>query len=172
MGDFWVLTPPILSNITTILNRGSSLANKNNVWNIFEGFNYLWKRDGPQVSTFGTTMAPLFLLSSNAEKFHPLIQICQNEVFISSPFFGKNTITFCNIWDIFTRKQDGVTNQMSRTKIWQIIFYPHDSWSTSCKKIGLNIFQFCCYRSQSTFKKNFTWIFKFDWFSWYHSYII
>ena len=33
------------------------------------------------------------------------------------------------------------------------------------------IFQFCTYRSQKTFQKNFYWIFKFGCFSWYHTYI-
>ena len=53
-------------------------------------------------------------------------------VSISSHFPRKNTITFCNIWDIFTRKQGGVTSQRVRIKIWQILFHPHDFWSTSC----------------------------------------
>ena len=64
---------------------------------------------------------------------------------------GKNAITFCNIWDIFTRKQGEVKSQMGRIKIWQILFHPHDSWSTSCKK---TLVQICGYRSQRTFLKN------------------
>ena len=70
-------------------------------------------------------------------------QICHNEVFIYSPLSEKNTIAFCNIWDIFTRKQGGVTSQRVRIKIWQILFHPYDSWSTFCKVFDPNIFQFC-----------------------------
>ena len=62
LGGFWVLTPPIWSNIADIFIRGSTLANKNTVWNFFEGFKYLWKRDGREISTFGPTLTPLFLL--------------------------------------------------------------------------------------------------------------
>ena len=87
---------------------------------------------------------------------HWAIQIYQNEVFISSPLSGKNTVTFCNICDIFIRKQGGVKSQRNRIKIWQKLFHPHDSGSTSCKKILVQIFQFSVYRSQRTFQKNNT----------------
>ena len=71
---------------------------------------------------------------------HWAIQICQNQGFISSALSGKNTITFCNIWAIFAKKQGRVTNQRVRIKIWQILYYPHNSWSTFCKKILVPIF--------------------------------
>ena len=42
---------------------------------------------------------------------------------------------FCNIWAIFSRNRGrGVTSQRVRIKIWEILFHPHDSWSSSCKK--------------------------------------
>ena len=68
---------------------------------------------------------------------------------------GKNTITSCNIWDIFIRKQGRVTSQGGRTKISQLLFHPQDSWSTSCKKILVQIFYSLRYISQRTFQKNF-----------------
>ena len=45
-----------------ILNRGSTLAERNTAQKIFEGFVYIWKRDGLKVSTFGPILTPLFLL--------------------------------------------------------------------------------------------------------------
>ena len=62
LGDFWVLTPPIWSNIAAILTRVSTLANKNTVWKFFEEFEYLWKKEGRKISTLGPTLTPLFLL--------------------------------------------------------------------------------------------------------------
>ena len=62
MGGFWALISAIWCNIGKILNNGSTLANKNIVSNFFEGFFYLWKRDGPKVSTFAPTLTLLFLL--------------------------------------------------------------------------------------------------------------
>ena len=102
---------------------------------------------------------------------HWSIQICENEVFIFSPLSGKNTI-FSNIWDIFTMKQGGVTSQRSRIKIWQILFHPNDSWSTSCKKILFQMFSsFKASDHKGHFGKILTRIFKFGWLSFYHSYI-
>ena len=71
------------------------------------------------------------------------------------PFPGK-MIIICNIWAIFARKQGGITSQRVRIKIWQILFHPHYSWSTSYKKnFDSDNFQFCGYRSQRTFQKSF-----------------
>ena len=58
----------------------------------------------------------------------------QNRGFISSPLSGKNTITFCNIWAIFARKQGGVTSERVRIKIRQNLFHPHSSCQISVKK--------------------------------------
>ena len=159
--------------------RGSTLANKNTVWKILEGLVYLWKRHRLRVSTFGPTLTPLFPLNMAkihknkqwSEKLQPLsYPICQNEVFISSPFSEENTITFA-IFGIFLRgKRVGVTSQRSRIKVWQILFYPHDSWSTSCKKVLDQIFpSFAATDHKGHFR---TWIFKFGRFSWYHFYIV
>ena len=68
------------------------------------------------------------------------------------PFPGKYDYFFQYL-EYFYQKKGGITSQ---TEIWQILFHPHDSWWTSCeKKICSNIFQFCGYRSQRTFQKNF-----------------
>ena len=93
---------------------------------------------------------------------HWAIQICQNQDYISSHLSGKSTIIFFNIWALFARKQGRVTNQRVRIKIWQ-------NFVNLWKHFGSNIFQFCSYKSQSTFQKNFNWIFKFSCFSWYHA---
>ena len=65
-GSFWEAFGPLLSqiwpNIAEILTTGNALANKNTVWKFFERFEYLWKRVGPKVSTFGRTLTSLFLL--------------------------------------------------------------------------------------------------------------
>ena len=160
-----------------------SLANKNTVWKKIFRVQLFMEKGRTQSSTFGPTSTPLFLLKmAKIEKksavvrknfSHWAIQICQSEVFISSSFSRKNTITFCNIWDIFTRKQDGVTSQRSRIKILQMIFHPHDSWSSSCKKNLVQIFSsFAALDHKGRFRKILTRIFKFGWFSWYHTYIV
>ena len=79
-GKFLDPNSQIWSNIVEILTRGSTLANKNIVWKFLEGFEYLWKMDGPKVNIFGPTLSLLFLLkmvkiekiSSSAEKLQPL----------------------------------------------------------------------------------------------------
>ena len=133
-------------------------------------------RDGPKVSTFGPTLTPLFLLKMiKIEKkqavvrknfSHWAIQICQNESLSHLPFPGKTTITFCNIWDKFTRKQSRIASQRGRIKIWQILFHPHDSWSASCKKILVQIFSsFAAIDHKGHSTKILTLIFKLGWFS-------
>ena len=92
---------------------------------------------------------------------HWTIQICLNQSSICSPLSRKNTITLCNIWAIFARKQGRVTNQSVRIKIWQNF--------ENCKIILVSTYS--SYRSQRAYKKNFNWIFKFGCFSRYHAYI-
>ena len=48
---------------------------------------------------------------------HCNMQMWQNQDPISSTLFGKNKITFCTIYAIFSPKQSGVTSQRMRTKI-------------------------------------------------------
>ena len=160
--------------------RGSTLANKNTVWKILEGLVYLWKRDRLKVSTFGPTLTPLFPL--NMAKIHKNKQWCGKTSAIELskfvkmkslshlPFPRKIRLLFA-IFGIFLRgKRVGVTSQRSRIKVWQILFYPHDSWSTSCKKVLDQIFpSFAATDHKGHFR---TWIFKFGRFSWYHFYII
>ena len=94
---------------------------------------------------------------------HRAVQIYQNQGFISSPFFGKNTITFCNMWAIFARKQGGVTSQKVRIKIWEILFYPHDFW-------WISFSSFEAKDHKGHFRKILIQIFKFGCFSSYHVY--
>ena len=81
-------------------------------------------------------------------------------------------IIICNIWAIFARKQGGITSQRVRIKIWQILFHPHYSWSTSCKKNLIPTFSnFVATNHKVHFRKVLTQILKFRCFSWYHAYI-
>ena len=103
---------------------------------------------------------------------HWAIQICQNQDSISSPLSGKNMITFWTIWAILGKKQGGVTRQSVRIKIGHILFYPHDSWSTSYKKNLVPSFSsFTIIHHKGHFRNILTWIFKFGCFPWYHNYI-
>ena len=72
----------------------------------------------------------------------------QNRGFISSPLSGKNTITFCNIWAIYARKQGGFTVQELESKLIPGQLPVKNFWFQ-------HFFQFCGYRSQRTFQKNF-----------------
>ena len=115
---FWEVLGPLLPQDGPILSTFSS-KQKYCLKNFFR-VQLFMERGRTQSSTFDPTSTLLFLLKmAKIEKksavvrknfSHWAIQICQNEVFISSSFSRKNTITFCNIWDIFTRKQDGVTS--------------------------------------------------------------
>ena len=72
------------------------------------------------------------------EKLQPFgyrTTLCQNHGPISFLYSGKNAITFCAIWVIFGRKQGEVTSKRVGIKVWHILFYLHDFWSTSCKNI-------------------------------------
>ena len=87
---------------------------------------------------------------------HWAIKICQNEGSTFSPLSEKNTITFCTIQVFFGLKQGGVTSQrvgITHTIPGQLLV----------KKLGYNTFPFRGYRSQR--------VFKFGYFSWYHTYI-
>ena len=79
----------------------------------------------------------------------------QNELFISSPLSGKNTITFCNISDIFTSKKCEVTSQKEQSKFDKYYFIHRIPRQLPVKKFGLTTFQYCDHRSQRTFQKNF-----------------
>ena len=81
-------------------------------------------------------------IRSSVEKLQLLSypNISKSKLYLPS-LSGKNIVTFCNIWATFSRKQGMVTSQTgvqgvgeARTKTWQILLYPHNSWSTSCKK--------------------------------------
>ena len=59
-------------------------------------------------------------ISSSWEKLQPLDypNMSKSRLYLVSPF-QENTITFCNIWAIFARKQGRDTNQKIKIKIWQ-----------------------------------------------------
>ena len=98
--------------------------------------------------------------------------MCQNQGFISSSFSGKNTITFCNIWAILPRRRAGPQvkglENLSLTK--PILFTQF--LSTSYKKYLVpTFFSFAAVDHKVHFRKFLTRIFRFDYFSWYHTYI-
>ena len=72
------------------------------------------------------------------------------------PFQGKIRLLFA-IFGIFLQGNSAWSQVKGGTiKIWKILFHSHDSWSTSYEKnFGSNVFQFCDYRSQRIFQKNF-----------------
>ena len=131
-GGFRALSPSIMvSNFAEILTSGSIPGNQNIVWNFFEGFEFLWKRDGPKVWNFGPTLNLCFPLKmAEIEKkvvrknfSHWAIRKYKNQDSFSCPLSGRDAIIFCTIWAIFSRKQGGVTSQRVRIKIWHILFH-------------------------------------------------
>ena len=54
-------------------------------------------------------------ISSNVENLQSLSH--PNMSLSPLPFFEKNTISFCSVWDIFTRKQSAIKSQRRRIKI-------------------------------------------------------
>ena len=82
-------------------------------------------------------------ISNNAEKHQPLsyAYISKWSIYLLSPFRKKYDYFMQYFYqDISTRKKGGVISQRGRIKIWQILFHPYDFWSTSCKKILVQIF--------------------------------
>ena len=71
---------------------------------------------------------------------HWAIQICQNEVFISSPFSGKNKDYFLQYLGYFYQETGQDHKSKEGMKILQILFYTNDFSSTSCKKVLVQIF--------------------------------
>ena len=99
--SFWPLTLTISSSIAKILTRGSTLAKITLFEKFFEGFLSIYgKWTGP-------ILTPLFLLKmakieKNKQYCGKTSAVKLSKVFIFSLLFGKNTISCCNIWDVFT----------------------------------------------------------------------
>ena len=86
---------------------------------------------------------------------HWTIQISQNQGPISSPLSKKNTITFALFWIFFAKK--GAWSQLQRLKskchLPFAVSQPLRIFQS--KKFGSSTFQFCGYRQQRSFFKNF-----------------
>ena len=88
------------------------------------------------------------------------------------PFQGKIRLLFA-IFGIFLQGNSAWSQvKGGRIKIWKILFHSHDSWSTSYKKILVQMFSsFATIDHKGYFRKILSRILKFGWSSWYHSYI-
>ena len=103
--------------------------------------------------------------SSGGEKLQPLDypNTSKSKLYLRSPFPKK-----CDYYLQYLGYVCQETGQRHKSK------GQNQNLTTFCKfakNFGSNIFQFCNYRSQSTFEKNVYWIFKFGRFSWYCTYI-
>ena len=132
------------------------------VWRFFEGFVYLWKRDGPKVSTFGPTLT-LFSswrwpkskkISSSAEKFQSLSypNMSKKSLYLIS-IFRESYWLLSAIFGIFL-PGNRVGSQVKGIES-KYYFIHRIPGQLPVKKFGSNIFQFCGYRSQRTFQKIF-----------------
>ena len=70
-------------------------------------------------------------------------------LYLSFPLSRKNTITFCNIWAIFARKQGRTTNQRVRIKLWQ-------NFVNSLKLLVLKFSSFAAIDHKGYFRKILT----------------
>ena len=128
-------SPKIQSNFAEILNKGSTIENKNIVWKLFwRILVFMEKGRGPTLNQLWLPVSPWKWpksrkISNDAEKLQPLgyPNMLKSSLYLLF-LFGKNTFTFCNIWANFAGKQDRVTSQRVRIKIWQNLFHPPDSW--------------------------------------------
>ena len=85
---------------------------------------FMEKKKDPKVCTFGLILSPCLSMkmtkiedSSFTEKLQSWgYQICQKQGSISFPL-GKNMITFCTIWTIFSKKQGKIMSLRVRNKI-------------------------------------------------------
>ena len=128
-----------------------------------------------QSQYFWSTFEPSFASEDSAGKLLPLrYPNISKRIFISSPLSRKNTKTFCNIQDPFTRKHGGVTIQRGRIKFdkYYFIHTIPGPLSTFCKKILVQIFSgFAAIYHKGHFRNILTQISKLRWFSCYHSHI-
>ena len=157
--------PPIWFIIAEILTRSSAVENKNTVWNFSEGFDYLWKRDGSNVTTFGPTLTHLFLLKM--AKIKKTKQQCGKTSAIElfkyvkmkslSPltFLGKIRLAFAIFGIFLPGNSAGSQDEEVESKFDKYYFIHTINSHLPVKKFGSNIFQFCGYQWQRTFQKNF-----------------
>ena len=90
----------------------------------FKDSRFYGKKKDPKVCTFGLILSPCLSMkmtkiedSSFTEKLQSWgYQICQKQGSISFPL-GKNMITFCTIWTIFSKKQGKIMSLRVRNKI-------------------------------------------------------
>ena len=100
---------------------------------------------------------------------HWAIQILQNDVLISSPLSGKIRLLFA-IFGIFLPGKRAVS-QVKR-KFDKYYFIHTIPGQLPVKKNFVQIFSsFAVIDHKGHFRKILTRIFKFGWFSWYHSYM-
>ena len=127
------------------------------VWNIFEGFEFLWKRDGPKLSIFRPTLTAGFALKiAEIEKNKNycgktsavgLLKYIKIKALSPLPFI---------LCDLFLRG-NRVRSQLKavESNFDKNLFYPHNSCQLLVKNFGSSIFQFWGYISQRTFQKKF-----------------
>ena len=127
------------------------------VWKFFEGFECLWKRDGPKLSILGPTLIAGFALK--------IAEIEKNK-----NFCGKTSavglLKYIKIKDLsplpFILCDLFLRGNMVRSQLKAVelnfdkkLFYPHSSCQLLVKNFGSNIFQFWGYISQRIFQKKF-----------------
>ena len=143
--------------------------------NFFEGFDSLWEKDGPKVGTFGPTMTLLFLLKM--AKIEKNKQQCRKTSVIELSKYVKmkslSHLLFrekCNYFlqylgYFYQGNRAGSQFKGVESKFDKYYFIHAIRVNFLYKNVGSNIFLFCGYRSQRTFRNIFTRIFKFAWFS-------
>ena len=87
LGDFWVLTPPIWSNIAAILTRVSTLANKNTVWKFLKNSSIYGKRKDAKLALW-VQLWPLFS-SLRWSKSKKISSIAEKRQSLSYPNMSK-----------------------------------------------------------------------------------
>ena len=133
-GDvFGPLLPQMWSSFPDVFTRCITLAKKHCL-EIFWKIRVFTKKGRTQSLHFWSNL-DLPFPPEHGRKKDWAIQIFQIQSSISSTLSEEDAISFCTTWTIFGRKQGKVTSQKVRIKIWQILFHPDNSWSTSCKKI-------------------------------------
>ena len=87
LGDFWVLTPPIWSNIAAILTIVSTLANKNTVWKFLKNSSIYGKRKDAKLALW-VQLWPLFS-SLRWSKSKKISSIAEKRQSLSYPNMSK-----------------------------------------------------------------------------------
>ena len=161
---FGPLLPQISVNFAEFLTRGSTLSNKNFGWKFLWRIRFYGKGKDQMFAILVQLWLPVSpwrwlkskTISCSNEKFQQLGDPNMSKPrLISSPLSGKIRLVFAVFGLFLGGNRAGSQVKRSESKFDISYFTQTIPGQIPVKKIGSITFQFCGYRSQRTFQKNF-----------------